>query len=183
MNMTPQMIRQYGPMVWRTVFRVVGGGAQWKGPAAEVEDCFQEVFLAALEIGRRETVHNWEGLLRRIGTARALDVLRRRVRERGRSDREADLEGIIGVVPPPDAAMEREELAGQLRRALVRLPADQAEMFCLRHVEGMSFEDIGGQFGITANAAGVVVHRAKVRLREIMGVQACAARDEVRHEQ
>ena len=83
---------------------------------------------------------------------------------------DAAVEDIHATAAPPNESLEREELAKELRAALVRLPADQAEAFCLRHVEGMSYEEIGAQTGMTPNAAGVLIHRAKERLRELLNV-------------
>jgi RNA polymerase sigma-70 factor, ECF subfamily len=168
MDQPSDIIRRHGPMVWRTVCRL-GGGA---GREADAADCFQEVFVAALEVVKRGAGHagvrNWEAMLRRIATAKAMDMLRRRIRERGRIDSESAVEDLHDGAAPPNAALEREELAGELRVALTRLAADQAEAFCLRHLEGMSYEEIGAQMGIAPNTAGVLIHRAKERLQELV---------------
>ena len=47
-----------------------------------------------LKIDRRESVQNWPGLLQRLATARALDLLRRRCRHRSLRS---------GSAPPPSA--------------------------------------------------------------------------------
>jgi RNA polymerase sigma-70 factor, ECF subfamily len=170
MDQPSDIIRRHGPMVWRTVCRLVGGAQR----QADAADCFQEVFLAALEAARqqsgREPVRNWEAMLRRIATAKAMDLLRRRIRERGRFAGDAPVENLRDAPAPPSAALERAELAGALRLALTRLPADQAEAFCLRHLEAMSYEEIGALLGISPNATGVLIHRAKERLQELLKV-------------
>jgi RNA polymerase sigma factor (sigma-70 family) len=76
-------------------------------------------------------------------------------------------------------AAERSELVATLRRALAALPADQAEVFMLRHVEGMSYEQVGAVMGMTGNAVGVMLNRAKGRLRELM--ERPIEKGEVRH--
>jgi RNA polymerase sigma-70 factor, ECF subfamily len=170
MDHASEIVRRHGPMVWRTVCRLAGG----LGREADAADCFQEVFVAALEAARRGRergeVRNWEAMLRRIATVKALDMLRRRIGERGRFAGDAAVEDIHAKAALPNEALERAELAGELRAALTRLPAEQAEAFCLRHVEGMSYEEIGAQTGMTPNAAGVLIHRAKERLRELLNV-------------
>ncbi len=178
MDQPRDIIRRHGPMVWRTVCRLAGPGRE-----ADAADCFQEVFVAALEAARRgagkEPVRNWEAMLRRIATVKALDLLRRRIRERGRFAGDSAVEDLRGADAPPEQALQRQELAEELRAALTRLPAEQAEAFCLRHVEDMSYEDIAAHTGVTPNAVGVLLHRAKERLRELLHV---AKRDEVTHE-
>src|SRR4051812_15075439 len=69
--------RQHGPLVWRTIYRVLGADA-------DVADCFQETFICALEVASRQAIRNWPGLLQRLATARALDALRRKRRQRNR---------------------------------------------------------------------------------------------------
>jgi RNA polymerase sigma-70 factor (ECF subfamily) len=164
-----EIVRKYGGMVWGTVYRLVGNGV-------EAGDCYQEVFAAAVEVGRREEILSWEGMLRRLATVKGLDVLRRRVRERERRG-EGEVENLVdrGAAGPAEVA-ERGELVEQLRGALGQLPMEQAEVFCLRHVEGMSYEEIGEQVGMTANSVGVLVHRVTGKLRELM-------ESEVRHGQ
>jgi RNA polymerase sigma-70 factor (ECF subfamily) len=61
------------------------------------------------------------------------------------------------------------ELSERLRRALARLPEGRAEAFCLHALSGWSYDEIGRQLGMSSSAVGVNVHRARVRLREILG--------------
>ena len=68
--------RAGGAAVWRTAYRLLGN-------RADADECFQEAFLAALEVSRREPVRDWGALLRRLAAARALDRLRRRYRHGG----------------------------------------------------------------------------------------------------
>ncbi len=46
------------------------------------------------------------------------------------------------------------------------MPADQAEVFWLRTVEELSYEEIAEQMGIDANHVGVLLHRARQKLRQ-----------------
>jgi RNA polymerase sigma-70 factor (ECF subfamily) len=83
----------------------------------------------------------------------------------------------VGEGKVPGAAAEEREMVEQLRGALGRLAPEQSEVFCLRHVGGMSYEEIGEQVGMTANAVGAMLTRVKGRLRELM------ESSEVRHGQ
>ena len=44
----------------------------------------------------------------------------------------------------------------------------QAEAFWLQCVEEMSQAEIGRQLGVNGNAVGVLVHRARMRLRQAL---------------
>lgn len=158
-----EIVRRHGAMVWRTVCRIVGGS----GRTGDLEDCFQEVFAAALEAGRREEVRNWEAFLRRIATARALDLLRTRIRRRGREAAVAWEELPSRTESAPQAAL-RAELAEEIREALAQLRPEEAELFCLRHLEEMSYDDMAMQRGTSAGAVGVALHRIKEKLRGML---------------
>lgn len=70
--------------------------------------------------------------------------------------------------PGPVGEAEAVELAAMLRRALADLPARQAEVFSLRELSGLSYEEIAEQLGIEVNAVGVLLHRARGRLRTFL---------------
>ena len=158
----PAIVARHGGAVWYTAYRLLGN-------ADDAEDCFQETFVSALRVSRRHEVRSWAGLLRRLATARALDRLRqRRRRTRGRGV-VADWEAVPSPNPGPGLQAEAAELSARLRRALSRLPAKQAQVFCLRCLEGMSYEEIAAELGIKPNAVGVLLHRGRARLRDLLG--------------
>src|SRR5438270_871168 len=70
-----QIVQEHGPMVWRTARRLLDNDA-------DAGDCFQRTFVSALEFARKEAVRNWAALLQRLVTARALECLRQRRRDR-----------------------------------------------------------------------------------------------------
>jgi RNA polymerase sigma-70 factor, ECF subfamily len=152
---------QYGPLVWKTAWRLLAH-------REDTADCFQETFLAAMHIARRQEVRNWPGLLQRLATARALDALRRRIRHNGRHTRIPDDSLLPSAEPGPDQLAAAAELAGQLRDALARVPAAQAEVFCLREICDLTYEQIAAATGLSVDAVGVNLHRARTRLREML---------------
>jgi RNA polymerase sigma-70 factor (ECF subfamily) len=66
---------------------------------------------------------------------------------------------------PPDARAQEAELAERFKAALADLPAGQREVFCLRHLNEMSYEEIARETNSTVEAVGVALHRARARLR------------------
>ena len=155
-----EILRRDGPAVWRTAYRLLGH-------RADADECFQEAFLAALEVSRRGPVRHWRGLLQRLAAARAVDRLRERYR-RGPPRPVHDGNAVGSPTPSPSRAAEDAELAEQLRAALARLPAQQAEVFCLHCLEGWSYQDVAHQLGVTVNAVGVLLHRARQQLRNLL---------------
>jgi RNA polymerase sigma-70 factor, ECF subfamily len=155
----PEVIRDHGPLVWRTAYRLLGR-------EADAADCFQQTFLAAVELDAAGPVRNWPAALRRIATIRALDQLRTRYRNRSRSEPlpaepTADLSAL-----DPVCLASGSELAAALRSALSEIDARQAQVFCLVCLDGLSHQEAADALGITANHAGVLLHRARAALRE-----------------
>src|SRR5258707_15108483 len=107
------ILRDEGPAIWRTLWRLLGN-------RPDVDDCFQETFLAALQYSRdRETtIRHWSAFLQRLATARAMDRLRRRYRHRDLTDESADASAAVSSRPGPIERAVAAELSEQLRRAL-----------------------------------------------------------------
>ncbi len=155
-----EIVRRDGPVVWRTAYRLLNN-------SADADECFQEVFVAALEVSRREQVGNWRALLQRLAAARAVDRLRERYRRRSR-EQTADWNTLAGNQPSPSQGAEEAELAQRLRDALAQIPAQQAEVFSLHGLEGWSYQEIAEQLSLSINTVGVLLHRARKRLRELL---------------
>jgi RNA polymerase sigma-70 factor (ECF subfamily) len=165
-----QIVQQHGRLVWTTVYRLVRHDA-------DAADCFQRTFLSALVLSRTQTIRNWPGLLQRLGTARALDSLRQRLRQ---AQRLRPLLADVAVSPsatPPDQAAVVSELSDHLREALAELDARQAQVFCLICLDGFSYAETADQLGLTVSHVGVLLNRARARLRHrLRGHEPAAAR-------
>lgn len=158
-----EILRTEGPAVWRTSFRLLGN-------RTDADDCFQETFVAALELSRREPVRTWRGLLLRLATVRAMD----RVRQRCRGVQTVPLglqDEPVGSGPSPLRSAEEGELAEQLRHALGQIPATQAEVFCLHALEGWSYREIADHLRMSVVSVGVTLHRARQHLRRWLVTQ------------
>ncbi len=157
-----------GPMVWRTLWRLLAN-------RADVEECFQETFLAALKLSYRETVECWPAVLCSLATARAMDRLRKRYRRGdhwqncsdGSGDRRLAEETSTDAGPMEHAVAA--ELSERLREALSQLPEKQAEVFYLHALCGWSHREVSQRMDMTENAVGVTIHRARQRLQELLG--------------
>ncbi|MHC4461177.1 MAG: RNA polymerase sigma factor [Planctomycetota bacterium] len=155
------IVKKHGPAVWYTAYKLVGN-------SADAADCFQETFVSALEVSRRQRVRSFSALLVRLATVRAIDRLRQRSRQPRLGTDAADVAVVVCNNPGPFQEVQRRELAGKLREALGRLPPQEAEVFSLRYLSDMSYRQIGKELGIKTNTAGVMLHRARTKLRELM---------------
>ena len=155
------VVSQHVGIVQRTVYRLVGNHA-------DAWDCIQETFLEAVKIDRREPVRNWPALLRHLATARALDLLRVRCRQRNRLGPEADPAQAISREPGPSSSAEASELADRLRAAVGQLPRRQAQVFCLSCFEQMASEEVAERLGISPTATRMLLSRARRRLQRLL---------------
>jgi RNA polymerase sigma factor (sigma-70 family) len=150
---------RYGPLVWKTVYKILGDHT-------ESLDCFQDVFAELLERSSPIAVRDWPALLHWLTVRRALDRLRKRSAEAKRMAGDDHIAALLSTSPAPDNHAIWNELIARIRHETARLPQPQAEAFWLHCVEEMSQAEIGQHLGVTANAVGVMVHRARQRLRQ-----------------
>ena len=148
-----ELYNRYYEAVFRAALRVTGR-------SADAEDVLQTVFVRVLS--RREQA---EAALRpaayfkRAAVNAAVDLLRRRAMhgETAYDDR------------APHAAVEPVLLLKeQLRRAIATLDSDDATLFLLRHVEGLSNQELAELFQLEKNNIAVRLHRIRVRLQAEM---------------
>lgn len=152
--------REHGPCVWQTAHRLLHN-------ETDTADCFQETFVAAFELSQRQHVRNMQGLLIRLATTRAIDRLRQRNRHLQRQG-DQTWQDLASRNPGPVQRVQSGELAERLRAAIGKLPQAEAKVFCLRHFSDMSYREIAKELDIRTSAAGVLLHRAKARLREYL---------------
>jgi RNA polymerase sigma-70 factor (ECF subfamily) len=135
------------------------------GHEADARDCYQTVFLEAFQYSRKQTIDDWDKLLKRIARTRGFDALRKRYRTAGRIDAAADPGDSVSQLPAPEDEAEASELADQLRACLALLPPRQAEIFVMRFVEQLSYDEIAERTGSNRNAVGAMLNRARTQLR------------------
>ncbi|HUQ22110.1 MAG TPA: sigma-70 family RNA polymerase sigma factor [Gaiellaceae bacterium] len=127
------------------------------GNVHDAEDVTQAAFVdayrAVLRGSRPEAPRAW--LL-----AIAENVRRRRFRTARRRPREEPLD--------PEAASGAEPSIGQanaLRNALAALPSQQRDVFLLREIAGLSYDEIADDLGSTVGAVQMLLFRARQTLR------------------
>jgi RNA polymerase sigma-70 factor (ECF subfamily) len=142
---------------YETVFRAA---LRVTGSASDAEDVLQTVFLRVLtgraqdDAGQRPAAY-----FRRAAVNAAVDLLRRRALH-------AETAFDDGA---PHAAVEPALLLKeQLRRAIATLEPDDASLFVLRYIEGLSNQELADLFQLEKNNVAVRLHRIRVRLQAEM---------------
>ena len=148
----------YGPLVWRTAYRLLCNDE-------ETSDCFQEVFMAAVNYTKGAPVRSWPAFLRRLATARSLDILRKRFVRREQYVDAEQLVGMLAVTDDPSDRARDAEFVEAVRMALSRLPELQGVATTLMLVEGLSYWQIAKHLGKNVIAVRALVHRGRENLR------------------
>ena len=136
--------------VFRAALRVTGN-------PSDAEDVLQTVFLRVLShTDDAEVVRRPAAYFRRAAVNAAVDLLRRRTL-RG--------EAVYDDQAPRDADEPPVLLKEQLRRAIATIDSDDATLFLLRHVEGLSNDELAVMFQLEKNNVAVRLHRIRRRLQ------------------
>lgn len=148
-----ELYERHYDVVFRAALRVTGN-------PADAEDVLQTVFLRVMAGGGGvEDVALPAAYFRRAAVNAAVDVLRRREL---RAESGYDSQAPHAAVQAPVLLKER------LRRALGILDREDASLFLLRHVEGLSIEELAGVFRMEKNNVSVRLHRIRRRLQAEM---------------
>jgi RNA polymerase sigma-70 factor (ECF subfamily) len=121
---------------------------------ADAEDALQDLFLK-LSTGRVSRPRDLRAYLFTAARREALDVLRRRKRERPLGERDLVHQevGVCGSAAPPGANGQGSEEVHHWRELLGRLPLEQREVIALKVWEEMTFAQIAKVVGISPNTA------------------------------
>jgi RNA polymerase sigma-70 factor, ECF subfamily len=149
--------REHHRRVFRAAWRITGN-------PQDAEDILQTVFLRLAQKGDL-VAENVPSYLYRAAINASIDLIRTR---RGAATLE-EADRTVRSTETPERARESGETREWLRRALASLPAQAAEMFVLRYVEGHSNKEIGRMFGVSRVTVGVALHRARHRLQRAFG--------------
>ena len=156
--------------------------------AGAAEDAVQNTLVAALEgLGRfsgKSSVKTWlTGILKH----KIIDHMRRQAREQPLISSDADsneaeaadalfLENGHWRQPPsnwgdPDKALENKAFMAVFEQCAKNMPAKTARAFMMREVMELSTEDICKELEVSTTNCWVILHRARLSLRECLEVK------------
>ena len=125
-----------------------------------VQDCLTKIWSIRKDLDKVEKVNAWAF---RIVRNRCIEIMRR--------NRYADLdEKVVNMrhSDPVENQAITNDFMSLMKRVLKELPVKQQEVFHLREVEDMSYQDIAETCGLTESDVKVNIHRARKRVKEAM---------------
>jgi len=163
-----ELVERHQAVVFGTVLRLVRDGAV----AADVSN---RAFFRAYEhldsFDESRPLRPW---LARIAAREALNELRSRRRDAdqtiGGEAAAIELEQVAGG-PDPAEVLPRDERSAALRAAVDRLPETQRRAVVLRYFADLSYAEIAEATQQTVNNVGVILLRARERLRRALESQ------------
>lgn len=134
----------------------------WVRDRALAEDVLQNVFEKSFEKEQELKNHpNLSGWLVKSLKNEVLMHFRK-------SNRLESLEGLEEIQLEESVSEVSKDSVNQVMRLLKGLPLKQQEVFQLREVEGLSYEEIAGHLEISLEQVKVNLHRARKSIREKM---------------
>ncbi len=164
------IVRTHGPMAFDTACRLLGH-------TPDTEDVVQEALLDAFKLHGRQSVANWGGLLRLLATRRAIDRLRKRCTVDPLPPEPPVFERVSPENQQPESVAVERELVNHLRLAIADIPEREASVFSLYYFGDMASGDIAETLGISVGAVGVALHKARKRLKGLLGLQNVSQRE------
>ena len=155
-----QLVERYATVIVNLAYRMVGD-------RTEAEDLAQETFVAAfksLPAFRAES--KFSTWLYRIAANKCKDWLR--AKRPGQSVYDVDVEDVLDdrVVEErtPERLLSQQQVAEQLGGAIQRLPPLYREAFVLKHVEGLSYEEMQEILGVKTDTLKMRVYKGRLQL-------------------
>lgn len=156
-----ELVGRHQETVLNIAYRYVAG-------RADAEDVAQEVFLRVFRArGRYEPSAKFSTWLFRIAVNYCLNLIKREQRHRAGSD-EA-LGRLAAETEPPEARLERRELADAIREAVDRLPPQQRTALLLNKYDGLDYRGIADTMDLSVMAVKSLLMRARLGLRDQLG--------------
>ncbi|MBY0248682.1 MAG: sigma-70 family RNA polymerase sigma factor [Nitrospiraceae bacterium] len=157
----------FGQLIDRHASAIVNLSYRMVGNRAEAEDLAQETFLAAYKaLSTFRADSKFSTWLYRIATNKCKDWLRVKRPGQGQYDLDADesLDLYVREDRTPEVLLSRQQVAQELEQAIQRLPPLYREAFVLKHVEGLSYEEMEDILGVSGDTLKMRVYKGRVQL-------------------
>jgi RNA polymerase sigma-70 factor (ECF subfamily) len=155
-----QLIDRHAPAIVNLAYRMVGN-------RAEAEDLAQETFIAAFKaLSTFRADSKFSTWLYRIAANKCKDWLR--VKRPGQGHHDVDvgeaLDSHVFEERTPERLLSQQQVAQELEQAIQRLPPLYREAFVLKHVEGMSYEEMKEILGVNNDTLKMRVYKGRLQL-------------------
>jgi RNA polymerase sigma-70 factor (ECF subfamily) len=159
----------FGTLVERYAEPILNAAYRMVGDRMEAEDLAQETFLSAWKAlpGFRAEAR-FSTWLYRIAMNKCKDALRARRQPDEIPDGDGGVLDIADLAvdgATPERELIQKEMALHLEEALQTLPLIYREAFVLKHIEGLSYEEMSAIVGVAGDTLKMRVYKARVELR------------------
>lgn len=157
----------FGQLIDRHASAIVNLGYRMIGNRAEAEDLAQETFLAAYKaLSTFRADSKFSTWLYRIAANKCKDWLRVKRPGQGQYDLDADesLDLYVAEDRTPEVLLSQQQVAQELEQAIQRLPPLYREAFVLKHVEGLSYDEMEEILGVNGDTLKMRVYKGRVQL-------------------
>lgn len=162
-----QLIDRHGAKIVNLAYRMVGN-------RAEAEDLAQEAFLTAFRaLSTFRADSKFSTWLYRIATNKCKDWLR--VKRPGMGQQDVDIDETLDIhiaeEQTPERLLSQQQVAQELEQAIQRLPPLYREAFVLKHIEGLSYEEMEAILGVNSDTLKMRVYKGRLQLsRELVSL-------------
>jgi RNA polymerase sigma-70 factor, ECF subfamily len=157
----------FGQLIDRHASRIVNLAYRMVGNRAEAEDLAQETFLTAFKaLSTFRADSKFSTWLYRIASNKCKDWLRAKRPGLGPYDVDADevLDIYVAEERTPEQLLSQQQVGQELERAIQRLPPLYREAFVLKHVEGLSYEEMEEILGVNGDTLKMRVYKGRLQL-------------------
>lgn len=154
------LIERHAPAIVNVAYRMVGN-------RTDAEDLAQETFLAAFKaLSTFRSDAKFSTWLYRIASNKCMDWLRAKRPGGGAQDVDADewLDHYHVEQQTPERLLAQSQVALALDEAIQRLPLLYREAFILKHVEGLSYEEMQEIVGVSGDTLKMRVYKGRLQL-------------------
>jgi RNA polymerase sigma-70 factor (ECF subfamily) len=160
-NAVRALYREYGRLVYAVAHRVLGRHDL-------AEDAVQQTFVRAWQAADRYDVErdpaSW---LATIAKRTAIDIHRREARRPASALDDVNEYAPPVIALPPDLGSL--DAVWRVRRAIDELPADEAVVVRMQHLDGMTHSEIADKLGVALGTVKSRSHRAHQKLAALLG--------------
>lgn len=157
----------FGQLIDRHASAIVNLAYRMVGNRAEAEDLAQEAFLTAFKaLSTFRADSKFSTWLYRIAANKCKDWLR--VQRPGMGQQDIDIDETLDIhaaeEQTPERLLSQQQVAHELEHAIQRLPPLYREAFVLKHVEGLSYEEMEVILGVNGDTLKMRVYKGRLQL-------------------
>jgi len=163
-----QLVDRYATLIINLAYRMVGN-------RTDAEDVAQEAFLSAFKaLATFRSDAKFSTWLYRIASNKCMDWLRAKRPGQGQYDVDADehLDLHLAEERTPEDMLSQQQVAEELDLAIQRLSPLYREAFILKHVEGLSYDEMEDILGVSGDTLKMRVYKGRIQLsRELTALR------------